>query len=191
MRKERIAVILLVASMMTTVQLLLPVEAKESGREITIFSTKDKADEIIKNIYTYRDELEEQRQIEEQKRIEKERKLEEERLRKEQEKNRIYCIFEVSFYTASADECGNNNGIGASGEKVQPWVSIALPKDIPFYSTATIEGLGTFINHDTGSYIQWTDDGVCRVDICVSTKEEAINLGRYRVEGYIDIKRGE
>lgn len=79
MPKKRIAVILLVASMMTTTQLLLPVEAKESGRELTTISTKDKTDKILKQIDTYRNELERQRQIEEQKRIEKERKLEEER----------------------------------------------------------------------------------------------------------------
>jgi len=79
MRKKRIAVILLVTSMMTTTQLLLPKEAKESGRELTTISTKDKVDNILNDINTYRDKLEKQRQIEEQKRIEKEKKLEEER----------------------------------------------------------------------------------------------------------------
>ena len=105
--------------------------------------------------------------------------------------NRINVLFECSFYTTSADECGNSLGIGASGEYVQPWVSIALPPDIPFYSVAYIEELGTFINHDTGSYIQWDYDDcgnlVCRVDICVSTKEEAISLGRFYANGYIEI----
>lgn len=122
--------------------------------------------------------------------IEEQRRLEEERQRIES--NRVYCTFEVSFYTTAPDE-GGGEGIGASGEYVQPWVSIALPRKtgdgrkIPFYSTATIEGLGTFINHDTGSYIQWTDDNVCRVDVCVSTKEEAYRLGRFLAEGYIDL----
>lgn len=104
--------------------------------------------------------------------------------------NRIYCKFEVSFYTTSPDE-GSGTGIGASGEYVQPWVSIALPSDIPFYSTAYIEGLGTFYNHDTGSYIQWAYDYegnlVCRVDVCVSSKEEAFALGRFCADGYIDL----
>lgn len=79
MQKKRITVILLVASMMTTAQLLLPIEAKESGREITTISTKDKSDKILNDINTYREECEKKRQIEEQKRIEKEKKLEEER----------------------------------------------------------------------------------------------------------------
>lgn len=104
--------------------------------------------------------------------------------------NVIECIFEVSFYTTAPDE-GSGTGIGASGEYVQPWVSIALPPDIPFYSTATIEGLGTFINHDTGSYIQWagydaeTGLPICRADICVSTKEEAFSWGRFYSKGFI------
>ena len=104
--------------------------------------------------------------------------------------NVIECMFEVSFYTTAPDE-GSGTGIGASGEYVQPWVSIALPPDIPFYSTATIDGLGTFINHDTGSYIQWagydaeTGLPICRVDICVSTKEEAFSWGRFYSKGFI------
>lgn len=104
--------------------------------------------------------------------------------------NMIECVFEVSFYTTAPDE-GSGTGMGASGEYVQPWVSIALPPDIPFYSTATIEGLGTFINHDTGSYIQWagydesTGLPICRVDVCVSTKEEAFSLGRFYSKGFI------
>lgn len=122
-----------------------------------------------------------------QEELERQRIAEEERKRNE---NRIYCKFEVSFYTTAADE-GSGTGIGASGEYVQPWVSIALPSDIPFYSTAYIEGLGTFIAHDTGSYIQWAYDEygnlVCRVDVCVSTKEEAYSLGRFVADGYIDL----
>ena len=124
-----------------------------------------------------------------------EEKLKEEKLREEKEKilkNRIYCKFDVSFYTTAADE-GSGTGLGASGEYVQPWVSVAMPSDIPFYSTVYIEGLGNFINYDTGNpyYINWSYDNegnlVCRVDVCVNSKEEAFNLGRYYADGYIDI----
>ena len=49
------------------------------------------------------------------------------------------------------------------------------------------------MNHDTGSYIQWDYDDcgnlVCRVDICVSTKQEAISLGRFYANGYIEINK--
>ena len=116
----------------------------------------------------------------------------EEEQRKLEESKKIYCKFEVSFYTPSADENGGYAGITASGEKLQPWISVALPKDIPFYSDVYIEGLGNFINHDTGGYIQWTTDNqgnkVCRIDVCVNTKEEAYKLGRYYADGYIKLK---
>ena len=132
-----------------------------------------------------------QERLAEEERLRQE-ELERQRLAEDQEinNNRIYCKFEVSFYTTAAEE-GSGTGIGASGEYVKPWVSIALPKDIPFYSTAYIEGLGEFVNHDSGSYIQWTYDEygnlVCRVDVCVSSKAEAYSLGRYYANGYIDL----
>ena len=105
-----------------------------------------------------------------------------------QKQNIIPVKFEVSFYTTSPDE-GSGTGIGASGEYVQPWISIAMPKDIPFYSEVYIEELDKwFINHDTGSYIKWTNDDTCRVDVCVNTKEEAMKYGRFISNGYIVIK---
>ena len=154
----------------------------------------------------YRNEMNEKVQayekykIEEQKRIEAEqerlRQEELERQRSEEEKqrqieaNRIYVKFEVSFYTTAEDEGGY---LGANGDVLQPWVSIATPKDIPFYSNVYIEGLGNFTVHDTGSYIKWATDEegnkVCRVDVCVNSKEEAYRLGRYYAYGYIDLNR--
>lgn len=79
MQRKRLAVVLLVASMMTSIQLLLPKEAKESGRELTTISTKDKTDKILQDINTFKEEMEKKKQIEEQKRIEEEKRLEEEK----------------------------------------------------------------------------------------------------------------
>ena len=139
----------------------------------------EEIERILKNKYSEKEILKEKIEL-------NKRKIK----NKNKSENIIYCKFEVSFYTTSADE-GSGTGIGASGEYVQPWISIALPKDIPFYSTAHIEGLGEFINHDTGSYINWAYDNegnlVCRVDICVNTKEEAYQLGRFYADGYIVI----
>lgn len=184
MAKKRIAMFLL-STVLTTTPLLKieamqvnskPEQLTESEKNLDLRNYKVKqVEELIKAEIQKREEIE-ARELEEQKKI------------KEDAKGIMYCKFEVSFYTTSPDE-GSGTGIGASGEYVQPWVSIALPKDIPFYSTATIEGLGTFINHDSGSYIQWSYDEegnlVCRVDVCVSTKEEAYSLGRYYADGYI------
>lgn len=146
---------------------------------------------------------EDERLEEERKRQEELRRQQDEQQRLQQEQanqvanrggevgNKIYCKFEVSFYTTSPDE-GSGTGLGASGIPVQTWHSIAMPKEIPFFSEVYIEGLGTFINHDTGSYIQTVYDEqgnkVYRCDILVNTKEEAYSLGRQYRSGYIMLK---
>lgn len=139
-------------------------------------------------------EIQKQRELElEQERLRQE-ELERQRIEEEKQRqieaNRIYVKFEVSFYTTAEDEGGY---LGANGDVLQPWVSIATPKDIPFYSNVYIDGLGSFIVHDTGSYIKWATDEegnkVCRVDVCVNSKEEAYRLGRYYAYGYIDLNR--
>lgn len=165
---------------------------------------KRKAEELRAEKERIRLEEERKRQEEEERQRQEElRRQQEEQVRLEQERavvnrggdvssdNVIYCKFEVSFYTTSPDE-GSGTGLGASGERVIPWQSIALPKEIPFYSEVYIEGLGTFINHDTGSYISsyYDEQGnkVYRCDVLVNSKEEAYSLGRQYKSGYIKIK---
>lgn len=163
--------------------------------DVDLYEFKNYRNEMNEKVQAY-----EKYKIEEQKRIEAEqerlRQEELERQRIEEEKqrqieaNRIYVKFEVSFYTTAEDEGGY---LGANGDVLQPWVSIATPKDIPFYSNVYIEELGNFTVHDTGSYIKWATDEegnkVCRVDVCVNSKEEAYRLGRYYAYGYIDLNR--
>lgn len=192
MAKKRILSFLLTSMFFTPLANIKTIEINSEPKQLAEYGENlnlrnYKIEEVHKIIEV---EIQKRKEIEaeEQRKAEEEEKL---RIEEEQNKNRIYCKFEVSFYTTAPDE-SSGSGIGASGEYVQPWVSIALPSDIPFYSTAYIEGLGTFINHDTGSYIQWTYDNdgnlVCRVDILVSSKSEAYELGRYYADGYIDIK---
>ena len=176
-------------------------------------STYDKISKIVKDFEEHKrqeyvdQKVEELRAEKERVRLEEERKRQEEELRRQQEEqqkqanqvanrggdieNKIYCKFEVSFYTTSPDE-GSGTGVGSSGERVIPWTSIALPKEIPFYSEVCIEGLGTFINHDTGSYISsyYDEQGnkVYRCDVLVNSKEEAYSLGRQYRSGYILLK---
>ena len=163
----------------------------------------DECEEDKRKAEELRAEKERIRLEEERQRQEELRRQQEEQVRLEQERavvnrggdvssdNVIYCKFEVSFYTTSPDE-GSGTGLGASGERVIPWQSIALPKEIPFYSEVYIEGLGTFINHDTGSYISSyydeQDNKVYRCDVLVNSKEEAYSLGRQYKSGYIKIK---
>ncbi|WP_346961408.1 3D domain-containing protein [Clostridium sp.] len=186
MRKQRIAVILLVASMMTSTQLLLSKEAKESTRELTTISTKDKTDKILNGIYTYRDELEKQRQIKEQKRIEKEKRLEEERIKKEQESKRVPMTFELSAY-CSCSQCSDGWGTHtASGLPVQEGF-VALPKDIPFGTKVIIPELeAEYICQDRGGFIEYTDEGYMRVDVYMSSHEACLQFGRFIIDGYLE-----
>ena len=167
---------------------------------IKIDSPTDKIEKLSKECEEHKKQEYIKQKVEEL-RVEKERiRLEEERKRQEEDQvanrggdieNKIYCKFEVSFYTTSPDE-GSGTGVGSSGERVIPWTSIALPKEIPFYSEVCIEGLGTFINHDTGSYISsyYDEQGnkVYRCDVLVNSKAEAYSLGRQYRSGYILLK---
>lgn len=164
---------------------------------------KYKREEYVnQKVEELRAEKERIRLEEEQRKREEEDRLRQEELQRQQQEqqvasrggdveNIIYCKFEVSFYTTSPDE-GSGTGLGASGERVITWQSIALPKEIPFFSEVYIEGLGTFINHDTGSYISsyYDEQGnkVYRCDVLVNSKEEAYSLGRQYKSGYIKIK---
>lgn len=172
-------------------------------KKIVYECEENKREEYVQQkVEELRAEKERIRLEEEQRKREEEERLRQEELQRQQQEqqvasrggdveNIIYCKFEVSFYTTSPDE-GSGTGLGASGERVITWQSIALPKEIPFYSEVYIEGLGTFINHDTGSYISsyYDEQGnkVYRCDVLVNSKEEAYSLGRQYKSGYIKIK---
>jgi len=79
----------------------------------------------------------------------------------------------ASAYTASADECGNNKGITASGIKVKENRTIACPPQFPFGAKINIEGQGTFTCEDRGGAIKGN-----HIDIYVKTKSEAFAFGR-------------
>ncbi|WP_346938254.1 3D domain-containing protein [uncultured Clostridium sp.] len=203
MQKKRIAVILLVASMMTTTQLLLPVEAKEDARELTTINTRDKVIKILNNINTYKDELErikleeevarleEQRILEEEKRLEEERleeqnRLENERLQKERESKRVPVTFELSAY-CSCSQCSEGWGTHtASGLPVREGF-VALPDDIPFGTRVIIPSLEyEYVCQDRGGFIDYTNEGYMRVDVYMNSHEECLQFGRFVVEGYLE-----
>ena len=86
------------------------------------------------------------------------------------------CVAEVSAYTASDDECGNSNGITASGTHVQQGRTIAAPSWIPFGTTVVING-HSYVAEDRGSAIQ----GNC-IDIYMDSREAAMEFGRKELE---------
>lgn len=135
---------------------------------------------------------------EEKKRIEEERKKAEEELKKQQEAARIKkeeeekkarekakqgqeVLLEVSFY--------HDGLITASGKKPKINHTIACPPEVPFGSVISFEGK-QYICEDRGGYIKkvWSDkynSYLYRVDVFVSSEEEAYRLGRYVVKGTI------
>lgn len=79
--------------------------------------------------------------------------------------------FTATFYTPNCVGC---TGITASGAKATPGVTIAV--DTRYWKLGTkfyIEGFGYVVAQDTGGAIK----GRNKIDICVSTKEEARKLG--------------
>ena len=85
-------------------------------------------------------------------------------------------VAEVSAYTASDDECGNHEGITASGTHVQQGKTIAAPSWIPFGTTVVINGI-SYVCEDRGGYIQ--DN---RLDIYMDSREDAVEFGRKEME---------
>ena len=97
---------------------------------------------------------------------------------------RIPVMLEVSFYD-SCTLCTPGLGITASGKQVE-YGMVAMPKDIPFGTKVHIPDLGTFVNEDTGSFIEYTEEGYMRIDVYVESHELALTYGRYVIEGEIE-----
>ena len=101
---------------------------------------------------------------------------------------------EATAYTEAEDECGRpkghpDYGRTASGEFVKRGI-IAVDTDvIPMHSKVLITGAGhldgIYVAKDTGGAIVGN-----RVDIYVTTKEEAFNFGRRKVKLYV-IREGK
>ena len=82
----------------------------------------------------------------------------------------------MSAYTASDDECGNSNGITASGTHAKQGRTIAAPSWIPF-GTKVIIGGHEYLVEDRGGYI--CDN---RLDIYMDSREDAMEFGRKELE---------
>ncbi len=86
----------------------------------------------------------------------------------------------ASAYTAAADECGKNDGITASGLKVEEQRTLACPPNYPFGAKIAIEGMGEFRCEDRGGAIKGN-----KFDIYMETKSEAFAFGRQFLEAEI------
>lgn len=88
--------------------------------------------------------------------------------------------FKITYYCPCGKCNGNTHRITASGNKLVPGISIAVDKRvIPLGSTVLINGK-EYIAHDTGSAIKGN-----RIDICVSSHSEALQLGKTTATVYV------
>lgn len=79
--------------------------------------------------------------------------------------------------TECCDEYGGK-GITASGTYATEGRTIAVPKDIPFFTPIYIEYLGgTYVAEDRGSAIKYTEDGKMKIDIFINSHEQALING--------------
>ena len=87
----------------------------------------------------------------------------------------VRYIANVSWYTASDDECGKSDGVTASGEQAVAGVTVAAD-DLPLGTRVRING-HEYIVHDRcgGGYTG-------RIDIFCESKEEAFANGRQMLE---------
>ena len=167
---------------------------------IKIDSPTDKIEKLLEEHEEYKrqeyvnQKVEELRAEKERVRLEEERKRQEELRRQQEEQTNQVVInrggdvscgrevtVEVSFYD-NCTLCTPGYGITASGKQIQEGM-IACPSDIPFGTQIIIDEV-TYTCEDTGSYIRWVN-GVMRVDIYVSSHEEALRRGRYTTKAII------
>jgi len=86
----------------------------------------------------------------------------------------------ASAYTAAADECGKNDGVTASGVKVQENRTLACPPQYPFGAKIQIDGYGVYTCEDRGGAIKGN-----KFDIYMQTKSEAFAFGRQNLTAQV------
>lgn len=89
-------------------------------------------------------------------------------------------VINASAYTAAADECGKNDGMTASGLLVTEKRTLACPREFPFGTKISIEGMGEYRCEDRGGAIKGN-----HFDIYVKTKNQAFAFGRQNLNAQV------
>lgn len=104
----------------------------------------------------------------------------------------------ITAYDAGYESTGKNPGdigygITASGKKAMPYHTVALPPEFPFGTLVVIDDPQfkniVFINEDRGGGIKTINENLIKIDVYMSTKEEAINYGKQIRKVYLKIKK--
>jgi 3D (Asp-Asp-Asp) domain-containing protein len=90
-------------------------------------------------------------------------------------------VVEATAYNATADQCGDDLGITASGTHVKEGRTIAVdPRVIPLGSKVFIPGRGVYVAEDTGRVIKGAI-----IDIYLDSVAEAERFGRQQLIIYV------
>lgn len=67
--------------------------------------------------------------------------------------------------------------VTSSGAKTTPGITAAAPVDVPFGTRVYIPSRGEMrVVQDRGGRVGYTEDGVMQLDLCVETREEALDM---------------
>jgi 3D (Asp-Asp-Asp) domain-containing protein len=109
----------------------------------------------------------------------------------EQKKKEKWITVIATAYSASANECGNDLGITASGTKANTERgTIACPENIPFGTKLYIPELNkTYICEDRGNprYIKWVGNTM-KIDIFMDSKQAALLFGVRKFKAKLILK---
>lgn len=67
--------------------------------------------------------------------------------------------------------------VTSSGAKTTPGITAAAPENVPFGTRVYIPSRGEMrVVQDRGGRVGYTEDGVMQLDLCVETREEALDM---------------
>ena len=172
---------MLIGLLINSVLQSIPMPASEIVEEIEVINRRQEFENVFKKI-------EERKLVQEEITEEEIETFENEEIIEEdvpEEINKQWVTFELSAYCPCKYCCDTYTSITASGLNVEVGMC-AAPDNIPFNSICVIPELGMELNvQDRGGYIVNTYDGLVRLDVYFNSHEEALELGRRVVEGYI------
>ena len=92
--------------------------------------------------------------------------------------------YKITYYCACTQCCGKNNGITASGEKVQEGVTVAADTSkLPFGTRVYIKGIGWRTVQDRGGSIKGN-----RLDIYISSHNDPMPYNVQNLDVWVEIE---
>lgn len=143
-------------------------------------------------------QIQQQQEIQRQKEIEKQKAQENKQINNaevnrggdNQQGQEINII--CSAYTSDPSENGSGLGITAKGTKLRSGIC-AIPREFALGTKIYVQGLDSFIginelsgeDYGNSSYVRRIDNNTIKIDVFMSSKQQALNFGIRKFKGYI------